>query len=192
MIRISILALFGFVATAVSTTEMARANERQFGVMIDAGVPDGANASIVYRPRSWLRLQGGGGYNMIAKGVRAGVTLMPLQTIMRPVLAVEVGRYLEGDANPLMRRITGDAQAENSALSRIGYDYANAHAGIELGSERATFYLHAGFSEVRGQLRGINTLFNENPEDPVVRFESDPNARALIPSARIGLITYFM
>src|SRR5438105_2350281 len=47
------------------------------GVMMDAGAPDGANASLVFRPLSWLRAHGGGGYNMISKGIRAGATLLP-------------------------------------------------------------------------------------------------------------------
>src|SRR5690349_18831998 len=47
------------------------------GVMMDAGLPDGANAALVFRPVSWLRAHGGGGYNMISKGVRAGLTLLP-------------------------------------------------------------------------------------------------------------------
>src|SRR5437868_1167806 len=47
------------------------------GVMVDAGVPDGANASLVFRPLSWLRAHGGGGTNMIGMGVRVGATLLP-------------------------------------------------------------------------------------------------------------------
>ncbi len=188
----STLAFLVCAAVVTSTTTTALAGEREFGIMVDAGVPDGAHVSIVYRPHSWLRLHGGGGYNGISKGARAGATWMPLQTIIRPVLVCEAGRYFEGDANPLLRRITGDPEAMSAALSQVGYDYANARAGVEIGSARVTFYLHAGFSAVRGQLRGLNTVLNDESTDPTIRFKSDPNARALIPSARIGLITYFM
>jgi hypothetical protein len=40
----------------------------RFGVMADAGVPDGANASLVVRPFAWVRAHGGGGTNMIWTG----------------------------------------------------------------------------------------------------------------------------
>ena len=47
------------------------------GLMLGAGVPDGASASAVVRPFSWVRGEAGLSYNMISKGVRAGVSLLP-------------------------------------------------------------------------------------------------------------------
>ena len=44
------------------------AAETKLGVMADAGVPDGATASIVFRPVSALRLHGGVAYNTISTG----------------------------------------------------------------------------------------------------------------------------
>src|SRR6185436_7926376 len=44
---------------------------RRFGVMADAGAPDGATASLVLRPIRMVRLHVGGSYNMISPGVRA-------------------------------------------------------------------------------------------------------------------------
>jgi len=47
------------------------------GLGLAAGVPDGAAVSGVYRPFKWLRAELGGSYNMISKGVRGGVSLIP-------------------------------------------------------------------------------------------------------------------
>src|SRR6185369_4854552 len=107
------------------------------GVMTDAGLPDGLAASLVVRPTSWLRLHGGGSYNLISAGVRAGVTLVPFG--WGPSLSIEGGHYFEGDANNLMRRFAGSSWSSNAALERVGYDYANAHLGLDFGSRRATF-----------------------------------------------------
>ena len=43
----------------------------RLGLMVDAGLPDGANAALVFRPFRWLRAHGGGGYNMVSPGVPA-------------------------------------------------------------------------------------------------------------------------
>src|SRR5690349_2181878 len=75
------------------------------GVMMDAGLPDGANASLVFRPLSWLRAHGGGGHNMVSVGVRGGVTLLPFGS--GPSATIEAGHYFDGDANGLARRWAG-------------------------------------------------------------------------------------
>src|SRR3989442_4804519 len=71
------------------------------GVMADVGLPDGAGASLVVRPMKWLRVTGGGTYNMISSGVRAGASLLPFG--WGPSLSVEGGHYFDGDANGLVR-----------------------------------------------------------------------------------------
>src|SRR3954471_19015778 len=91
------------------------------GVMMDAGLPDGANAALVFRPLSWLRAHGGGGYNMISKGVRAGATLLPFGS--GPSVTLEGGHYFDGDANGLAQRFAGSAFS-SALLDRVGYDYA--------------------------------------------------------------------
>src|SRR5262245_56202837 len=72
------------------------------GVMLDAGLPDGANASLVLRPVSWLRAHAGGGTNAISPGVRVGATLLPFGS--GPSATIEGGHYFEGNANGLAQR----------------------------------------------------------------------------------------
>ena len=151
------------------------AADSKLGVMADAGVPDGATASLVVRPVSVLRLHGGLGYNTISRGVRVGATLAPFKAFVSPTLSIDYGRYPEGDANPLARMVTGDAMYASSKLEHIGYDFANAHVGLAFGQARASFYLQAGMS------RTAATLHDDSTSAKLVMWS---------PSARLGFVLY--
>jgi hypothetical protein len=163
------------------------------GVMMDAGAPDGANASLVFRPLSWLRAHGGGGYNLISKGVRAGVTLLPFGA--GPSATLEAGHYFDGDANGLARRFAGSTFS-SPLLERVGYDYANAHLGLDFGSRRAVFYIHGGMSYIRATIHNFDSVVateasaNGGNGSTEVAVKSDPIVRAWVPSAKLGLIVY--
>src|ERR1700690_2945931 len=89
------------LSTAVESGPVAR-RLPQLGVMADAGLPDGANASLVFRPLRWLRVHGGGGYNMVSAGVRGGATVVPFG--MGPSATLEAGHYFDGNANGAVQR----------------------------------------------------------------------------------------
>ncbi|HLL25442.1 MAG TPA: hypothetical protein VK427_25070 [Kofleriaceae bacterium] len=151
------------------------AADTKLGVMADAGVPDGAMASLVYRPINAVRVHGGIGYNAVSRGMRAGVTLAPLKSWFSPTVSIDYGRYREGDANPLARRIMGDPDYSSEALEHVGYDFGNAHVGIVLGRERASFYLQGGMSRTHGR------LYDDTTTAKVTMYS---------PSARIGFVLY--
>ena len=162
------------------------------GVMADVGLPDGAGASLVVRPAKWLRLTGGGTYNMISSGLRAGASLLPFG--WGPSLSVEGGHYFDGDANGVMRRFVGSGYQSNAVLERVGYDYANAHLGLDLGFRRATFFIHAGFSYIRSTVHNIDSAIQSETSSgsstTTLSFNKDPIIRAITPSAKLGLIVY--
>jgi len=126
--------------------------------MADVGAPDGANASLVYRPLGAVRLQAGMGHNMISTGGRVGVTLIPLKSWFTPTLSFDVGRYGEGDANEVVQQVSGDPMFSSSFLNKVGYSYANAHLGLELGRKTVTFYLNVGASRVDAELSGATAM----------------------------------
>lgn len=189
--------LLGATALALGLTAEAHADpaggiaaalgggHRRFGLMVDAGVPDGANAALVFRPLRQIRVHAGGGYNLVSTGVRAGVSVVPLSTWIAPSLTVDVGRYFEGDANPIVQKVMGDSTYSSPLLERVGYDYLNAHVGLEVGRQWATFYVHAGMSRVWGQIHGLAEAAGED-----VTVSGDPDVTMWSPSARIGLIVY--
>jgi hypothetical protein len=163
-----------------------------WGVMADVGLPDGAGASLVIRPKTWIRFQGGGTYNLISSGLRAGISLIPFG--WGPSLSVEGGHYFDGDANGLVGRLAGTGYQSNAILQRVGYDYANVHLGLELGTRRATFYIHAGMSYIRTSVHNIDQAIepqpSPSPSSTQLSFKQDPVIRAITPSAKLGLIVY--
>ena len=187
IIRISSVAIpLLLAATAAS------ADTRRFGVMVDAGVPDGANGSIVYRPWSFLRLHAGAGTNFAAPGVRGGLALMPFGAGYGLSLNAEAGRAFSGDAQPLARMITGDDSLEVAALRDLSYDYANLRLGFEAGTDPVTFYIQGGMSYIRGSVKNAAETLTSLGETTTFSFESDPKVRMWTPSVRVGLIVYFM
>jgi hypothetical protein len=174
--------LLVWVALLTCSNVAAAESVRAFGVMADAGVPDGAMASLVYRPVSQIRLHGGVGHNGVSKGARVGVTLTPFRTWFSPTLSADYGRYAEGDANPLVRMVTGDEGFSSGLLERVGYDFANAHLGFAFGRKRFSFYLQAGMSRTSGTL---------HPEQmSSVTFTEDPHVTIWSVSARLGFVLY--
>lgn len=171
------------------------AAEPKLGISADAGVPDGAAASIVYRPVSRIRLHAAMTYNLVSRGERVGISIAPFRTWFTPTLNLDAGRYRDGDANVVVRMVTGNAEFQSPVLEQFGYRYANAHLGLELGRQRVTFYLHGGASYIETRLRNLDTTSGDaSSEDGAtsVTFTSDPSATVISVSARLGLIVYFL
>jgi hypothetical protein len=163
------------------------------GMMADAGLPDGMGGSLVYRPNSWLRLHGGGTYNMISSGLRAGAALLPFG--WGPSLTVEAGHYFDGDANGLVRRFAGAGYQSNAILERVGYDYANGHVGLDFGMRRVTFFIHGGVSFIRATIHNVDDVVQSHTasadaSSTQLSIKQDPIIRAFTPSVKLGLIVY--
>jgi hypothetical protein len=112
---------------------------------------------------------------------------MPLPFWFTPTLSVDYGRYFEGDANPLVRRITGDGEFSSALLERVGYDYANAHVGLAFGRRWTTFYLQAGVTRVVSEVHNLNSVTGEMSP---ITFTEDPRVKVVSVSARLGLVVY--
>lgn len=179
------------LVAALLGASTAAAAEPKFGVTFDVGVPDGANAALVFRPVSQLRLHAGASHNAVSYGARGGITLVPFSTWLSPTLSFDYGMFSDGNANPVVQMVTGDGSFSSSVLERFGYRYANAHLGIELGRERATFYLHAGLSYVTGTLHGLSEAIqgDDDMSSTQITFE-DPTFATTTLSARVGVILF--
>jgi hypothetical protein len=192
------LALLGWTTTAAAAPEKLGAagaavttDPPRIGAMADLGLPDGATVSIVYRPIRGIRAHAGISHNLISLGERVGITMVPFSWWATPTLSLEYGHYADGNANPLARMATGDATLSSAVLDRVGYSYANAHLGLELGRKWFTFYLHAGVSRVTGTLHNLDAVtMSEATGTTTITFSKDPSVRLWAPSARIGFIVY--
>lgn len=160
-----------------------------FGIMLDAGVPDGASGSAVFRPWRWLRTEVGGSYNLVSKGVRGGLSLIPFG--MGPSATLEAGHYFDGNANGIARSLAGGGFQDNAVLERIGYDYANAHLGLDFGMRRVVFFVHGGMSYVRASIHNLNTeISSGDMGSTTVSFNKDPIVRIFTPSVKLGFVFY--
>lgn len=157
----------------------------QLGFLLDAGVPDGANLAVAWRPYHWLRLHAGGSYNRAGFGLRAGGVILPFEGWITPSLAIDVGHFFKGDLRGLMSDILG--RSPDGVPQQISYTYANLHLGLEMGTESITFYLRAGYS----LLDALTTPSAESVSEGI-RFEEDARIRALTPSAKLGFVIYLI
>jgi hypothetical protein len=164
------------------------------GVMADAGVPDGANVALALRPARWLRVHAGAGHNTVSNGYRGGMAFLPLGE--GPSFSLEAGHYRDGDANGFVRRLVGSNGALTPIFHRIGYNYANAQLGLDLGKRSFQFYVHGGVSYLRGVLHDVQAaLDTAGVTDPkattTVRIVQDPIVHAWVPSLKVGAVMYF-
>jgi hypothetical protein len=183
------------VTTVIPAAPPAARGLPRLGVMADAGLPDGANASLVFRPLRWLRVHGGGGYNMVSEGIRAGATVVPFG--MGPSATLETGHYFDGNANGVVQRFAGQSFS-SPLLARIGYDYTNFHLGLDFGYHRVTFFVHGGMSYVRAQIHNLESVVSSQASaasdgngSTSVSIKQDPTVQAWFPSAKLGFIFYF-
>jgi hypothetical protein len=160
------------------------------GLMADAGLPDGFMASLAIRPIEYVRLHAGAGTNSSSPGFRVGMSLLPLG--VGPSLNLEVGHYLDGDANGLVRTAVSGLGRFASYVNRLNYTFANAHAGLDIGKQDFTFFIHGGFTYLHARLRDVMP-----PPDTVtstgrtsITFREDPIVKMFTPSLKVGLIVY--
>ena|SRR5688572_3385155 len=184
------LALTLCLASAVALiSNRARAEEIEdespafLGLMFDAGVPDGVQGALVFRPWSFVRAHVGGGYNLVSGSIRGGITLTPIDTVVRPILVAELGRYFDGDLSTI-DRLSGSALKEMRG-TRIGYDWVNAQVGLEVDWGGGALSLQGGLTKVWADI----TPSVEGAD--MMSFGESPHLNVLAPSAKIAFISWF-
>lgn len=183
-------------AVTVAATAKAPPAKRLplLGLMADVGVPDGAIGSLVVRPARWFRGYVGGGSNSISRGWRGGFSLLPFGA--GPSASLEYGHYQDGDANGLARSLVGNQVDASPMLKQIGYDYANAHVGLDFGGKHVVFFLHGGVSMVWAQIHNVNAALHSDTggtsSTTVVQVGQDPKIKVFGSSFKAGLIVFLM
>ena len=184
-------------ANQVSVTPVNPAQKpTQFGIGIDAGIPDGVALGFLYRPVNFLRLGVAAAYNGIGFGGRAGISIAPFDFAVTPTLSVEVGHFVGADATPIVAPALEQAGIAIPAeaiplLQEVSYDFGNAHLGLEIGSPRHfTFFLRAGASYIQSTLNNFGQVVQTATGDPTLELE-DLKVRLVAPSLKLGLAAYF-
>lgn len=180
-------------APEVSITP-ARAGERltQFGINLDAGIPDGVALGLVYRPVHFVRVGASGSYNGFGFGARGTVTLAPFRFFVTPTLSVEAGHYWAADVGPLVSQAGLEVPPEAAPLlQEVAYDYGNVHLGFELGMpQHFMFFLRAGMSYVQSTVTNFGQVVQTAAGDPTLEV-ADLNVRVTVPSLKLGITAYF-
>ena len=76
-------------------------------------------------------------------------------------------------------------------LKEVGYNYANAQVGIEIGSARRfVFFVRAGISYFWTTIHGVNEATQTGTGGTVTVRVADPELRATLPSLKLGVLFY--
>lgn len=164
----------------------------RFGLSVAAGVPDGAVVSGLFRPLDFLRLSAGASWNYYGYGVQGGVGVAPFHWPIDPTLNLEVGHYFGSDLTWLADQGAGVPTELRPLLEDVGYSYANAQVGVEVGSSRRfVIFVRAGLSYFWATARGTTTTTSTDGTGQTVTVRiSDPEFRATLPSAKVGILFY--
>ena len=192
------IAMMGMASTAaaqpmvVAHAPAAPRDSGTVGVMTDLGVPDGGTASLVVRPIRALRLEAGVAHNLVSPGVRGSVTWIPLKSWATPILSVGYGHFFERNANTIAQQVSGDNTFSSPLLDKVGYDFANARIGVELGKKYFTFFIHAGVSRVTASVHNLDqAAAAQTGTDSMVSITTtDPKLTLWGVSANLGFIVY--
>jgi hypothetical protein len=155
------------------------------GLVLGAGVPEGIGVSVMLRPWKALRLHGGVASNLMTIGLHGGLSLVPFDFPLAPVLMFEAGRFAEGDLSRLAERL--ELPNDLRDYGKLGYDFTTATVGLELGvPRRFVVFARVGASWVRGHLTPREVDLGNDSTRATLK-PGVVELRALMPAARIGL-----
>lgn len=184
----------GPVAPVIPTGPAAPALGRSkhvLGLQLGAGFPDGASASVLYRPLRYLRLDGGLLYNYAGYGVSGGVTVLPYFAVA-PTLSLEAGHFFEANAADRFSRFFTISDSVRPMLQRVGYTFVDLSAGLEFGHpDWFVFFVRGGLSRVWASVHGFQAAAQGGSGGAQVTSASDPDVTLNVPNAKLGFILYF-
>lgn len=139
-----------------ATGAPAAAEDRSFGVVVDAGFPDGFGLAAMARPWRVLRVDAGVTYNVLAFGLRGGVTFVAPTGAVAPLLRLEIGHTFAADATGVASWFATLDARERLLLSSVSYDYGSAQVGVEVrASRRTALFFRAGLAYATAPVNGF-------------------------------------
>jgi hypothetical protein len=161
----------------------------RLGVGLGAGIPEFAALTVLYRPFRFLRLGAGPTWNYYGWGGHVGLSVVPGNWWITPVLAVEAGRYLRSSYSAAVRGSTDTANDLRTLLARVDYSYTAVDLGLEFGSPRGfSVSLRTGLAFVWIDARGTST---RRSDDGSVVSITNPELRATVPSTKLAFQYWF-
>lgn len=173
--------------------QAAKGAPPRWGLLAGAGFPEGIAADLVFRPVTEVRLFAGPMWNYVGWGVQGGVTLIPWQMGVSPILSLEAGRYFSADATFLAGKAGGVPAEIEPLLKHVAYDYASLRVGIEIGTRDAfAITVEAGLSYLSLTAKGTATTTADVGGGTVATVSfTDPHVRGTMPSVKAGVQLWF-
>jgi hypothetical protein len=181
-------------APATASTDAPLGRRRHIlGLQLDAGVPDVTGVSVIYRPWSYVRFNGGMLYNLAGYGVRGGASIQPYFPIA-PSLNVEAGHYFGANVFKKISSYTSVDENLRPMLSDVGYTFVNASLGLELGHpDWFVFFIRGGLSKVWLTVKNANASLPaaKAGSDFSISSMTDPTVKLGIPNVKLGFMLFF-
>ena len=178
-------------------TEATRAKSdghSRYGISFAVGLPNFTGVSLLLRTLRLVRFRGESLAYEFGLGVRAGGSIQS-HWRFAPSLALEAGPCLDSSADAKLRAFMMVPDNDKAALDGLGYSFASATIGIEIGDpDGIVFYLGAGLSRLS---------FDSKVAADAVRHALDQGEKVragmralsggafLMPTVRGGLMVHF-
>lgn len=163
----------------------------RFGARLTAGAPEGVGVAALIHPRRWLRAHAGATRNTLGFGARGGLSLIPLELLISPVMELEYGYYFKADYGKLLTQLHGQPTTAATSIRDVGYHQVAASIGLELSPWRyVTFFGGVGISYWFIEVGDAKDFIGEARENP--ELTARPlNIGLSSPVAKLGLLIYF-
>jgi hypothetical protein len=163
----------------------------RFGVRLAAGAPEGVGVSALIHPRRWLRAHVGATRNTLGFGARGGLSLIPLDITISPVLELEYGYYFNADYQKLLTQLHGQSTTATTGIRNVGYHQVAGSVGLQFSPARyVTLFGGVGISYWFIEVASVKTFIREAEEEP--ELTARPlNLGLSSPVAKLGLLIYF-
>ncbi len=166
----------------------------RYSISLAVGLPDSAAVSLLMRTLRLVRFRGESLAQEFGLGVRAGVSTQP-RWGFAPSLALETGPCPGSGADAKLRALMMVPDDDKAALDGLGYSFASASIGIEIGDpDRIVFYLRAGLSRLSfdSKLAADAVRHAIDQGDKVLaRMRELPGGAFLMPSVKGGFMMHF-
>jgi hypothetical protein len=163
----------------------------RFGMRLVAGAPEGIGASALLHPRRWLRAHVGATRNNLGLGARGGLSLLPLELLISPVLEVEYGYYFNANYEELLTQLHGQPTTPATGIRKVGYHQVSGSVGLEYSPTRyVTFFGGVGISYWFIEVGNAKDFIREATDEP--ELTARPlNLGLSSPVAKLGFLVYF-
>ena len=179
---------FALLILGLTSKAYCKPSLGDFGLRVDAGVPDGLGFSLAYRPFRFVQGELGYTSTLVGGGIRGGATVY-VPWYVSPSFTFEGGHQWAGNINELVAKFGGSSN--ESILRDVQYNYLNLHGGLSFGSARWFLIgIHAGMSYITGQTNGFQAFLQEKSKDNSLTVK-EVNANLWVPSAKIVAQFYF-